>query len=155
MLTLISPVIVRGLALATRTPTPTIAMTASGTRNEEATPIVTRSHPTELPSAASGSRWGRSFHSPIAKVDSVVNGKSLPGPQREIPRDKTEEIFAWRSTCTSLQQEFLTRVSLRHAQDFGTHIPYPRRFVHRIAAPTSATSARKKHLTNRTNQVAQ
>ena len=38
-------------------------MTASGTRDEKPPPIVTHDHQAELPSAASGARWGRSFHS--------------------------------------------------------------------------------------------
>jgi len=49
--------------LARSTPTHTMAMLASGMRDEERLPIVTYDHMAELPSAASGARWGRSFHS--------------------------------------------------------------------------------------------
>jgi len=40
-----------------------MAMLASGMRDEERLPIVTYDHMAELPSAAFGARWGRSFHS--------------------------------------------------------------------------------------------
>jgi hypothetical protein len=50
-------------------PTHSIATTAFGTSDEEAPPIVTYDHQAELPSAASGARWGRSFHS----LDAVVS----------------------------------------------------------------------------------
>ena len=49
--------------LARSTPTQTIATTASGTSDEETPTIVTHDHHAELPSAAFGARWGRSFHS--------------------------------------------------------------------------------------------
>jgi len=49
--------------LATPTPPSTIASTASGASDEETPPVVTQDHLAELPSAASGARWGRSFHS--------------------------------------------------------------------------------------------
>jgi hypothetical protein len=44
-------------------------MTASGTSDEETPPIVTHDHLAELPSAASGARWGRPFHSLGAKMN--------------------------------------------------------------------------------------
>ncbi|MEZ5454543.1 MAG: YrhB domain-containing protein [Lysobacteraceae bacterium] len=38
-------------------------MTASGTSDEEPLPILKHDHLAELPSAATGARWGRPFHS--------------------------------------------------------------------------------------------
>jgi len=53
---------VANTCLARSTPAHTIAVAASGTSDEEP-PIVTNDHQAKLPSAASGARWGRFFHS--------------------------------------------------------------------------------------------
>ena len=62
------------------TPTHTIAMTASGTSDEETPPIVAHDHMAELPIAASGARWRTSVHSLLAIENTDIMRSFLSSP---------------------------------------------------------------------------
>ena len=111
MLTLTSAVIVRGTTLARPTPPSTIASTASGANDEETTPIVTHDHQAGLPSAASGARWGRSFHSLAIML--VHNRRLFDLATRNSQRLEFQRV------CASVSSE------LRHFLESQTKLFHP------------------------------
>jgi hypothetical protein len=87
--------------MARSTPTHTIATTASGTSDEEAPPIVTQDHQAELPSAASGARWGRSFHS----LGEMARPLTLPDIEAELHFLSTSAGGKKRPACSGYRPD--------------------------------------------------